>query len=118
MRAKITRQARQFVLTGERADLGDLRRYYVAQQSTARLMIIACRNGLELNDLVGMTVDASLGWDDGTRGFVHEQNVGAPHSKLTIYRVSSRRHDKTLARILNDAPHSALHGQRKNNDHQ
>ena len=80
----------------------DTRRYYVLKIDDGRLALIVCRNDLRLSDLAGQVVDAALGWDDGTPGFVI--HVGRRHSKLTIHRVAEGDHDTTLSAILQRAP--------------
>ena len=104
MLIKVDETARSFSFVSK-ADYADIRRYYVAQRSTGRRMIVVCRNGLDLQGLIGKTVDASLGWDPGTVGFVHDEQVGRKHSKLTLYRVArGRRRAHSLGRVLANAP--------------
>jgi hypothetical protein len=49
-------------------------------------------------------VDVRVGWDEGTQGFVQEENVGKRHTKLTIYRVLGLHEEKWLGKVLRDAP--------------
>lgn len=81
---------------------GDTRRYYALKLKDDRLALIVCRNDLRLPDLAGQVVDAALGWDDGTPGFV--LHVGRRHSKLTIHRVAGGSPETTLSDILQRAP--------------
>lgn len=97
------RTVRQFAFVTQ-TENGGTRRYYVARQSSGRRMIIVCRGGLELASLEGQTVDGSVGWDPGTRGFVHESQIGRRHSKLTIYRLSRESGSKSLGWVFERAP--------------
>lgn len=105
MKLKIDQSARLFSFTGQSDEHGDLRRYYVAKASTGRRMLLVCRNGTELGQLRGMVVDAQVGWERGTLGFVHEDNVGMQHTKVTLYRELGGRWVKTLGEVLRRAPH-------------
>lgn len=83
---------------------GDTRRYYPLRLEDDRLALVVCRNDLRLPALAGRVVDAALGWDSGTPGFV--LYVGQRHTKVTIHRVLTQqaRHDATLSEVLDNAP--------------
>jgi len=50
-------------------------------------------------------VDAQVGWDGGTPGFVREANEGRRHTKITIRRrIVGGQYDATLSAVLADAP--------------
>lgn len=100
------RTAGKFVLTSQTDEYGDMRRYYIARQETGKLMLIVCRNGLVLPNLGGQVVDAAGGWENmAMLGFVHKQDVGLSHRKLTIYRVARRRgRYMPLSRMFEQAP--------------
>ena len=84
---------------------GDYRRYYCLSRAYGRLAFLVLRNDLDLDDLIGGIVDASVGWEMGVEGFVWEENVGKKHTKITIYReLYGRRWDKTLSEILRKSP--------------
>lgn len=102
MIVKIDRALYEFTYVTQTDECGDLRRYYV--HTGDRLMIIVCRDSLDLGSLMGYAVDAQVGDDGGTRGFVKERNVGRRHTKLTIYRKSRKRTKNTLRGVLYDAP--------------
>lgn len=71
----------------------DDRRYYI-YNGNGVLAIAVCRNGLQLGvHLLGKVVDAKIGWDGGTPGFVREGDIGRRHSKITMYRVVDAMHD-------------------------
>ncbi len=79
------------------------RHYYVA--TAPFLAIIRC-DDLDLTAARGRVVDAQVGWDRGTPGFVREENEGHQHTKVTIRRVmaAGRAHSKTLSQVLAGAP--------------
>lgn len=82
------------------AAYGDQRRYYATR--TGPRLLVVCRGGLLLTDLVGATVDAALGWDKGAAGFVWRP--GLRHSKVTLYRRAEGRASKTLGTVWQQAP--------------
>jgi len=80
----------------------DDRHYYIARDALA---MVVCRNGLKLGQhLVGQVIDARIGWDNGTRGFVLECDEGKRHSKATLYRGVNGKADLTLSEFLARAP--------------
>lgn len=79
---------------------GDKRRYYAT--ASGPLLLVVCREGLVLSDLVGKTVDAALGWDRGYPGFVWRP--GLQHSKVTIFAVTQAHAYYTLGDVLQIAP--------------
>jgi len=81
-------------------DTGDERRYYLA--AAPHRMLIVCRNGLKLGDLLNRRVDASLGWDDGVVGFARVP--GERQSKVTIYRLTNDESSRRLSALLRNAP--------------
>lgn len=83
----------------------DTRRYYPTLPDDPARVLVVCRNDLVLNDLAGRLVEAALGWDKGTAGFVFD--VSRLHTKITIHRVLTFQQAvdaKTLSEILEDAP--------------
>lgn len=108
MRLLIDSTAASFSFVTRSDEHGDTRSYYVAQKVTGRLMIVVCRNGVRLNaSSFNQVVDVKVGWDKGTLGFVHEENIGKRHTKLTIYRVSDLQEEelgKWLGSVLRRAP--------------
>jgi hypothetical protein len=77
--------------------------YYCA---AAPALAIVRVDGSDLASLTGYVVDAQVGWDGGTPGFVREDNEGRQHTKVTIRRrVEGRQYDGTLSAVLADAPH-------------
>lgn len=86
---------------------GEGRRYYCTLPEDPARVLVVCRNGLTPGDLAGRMVDAALGWDKGTRGYVHDGDVSRLHTKVTIHRVltfQQATNAKTLSDILHDAP--------------
>lgn len=79
------------------------RHYYVAQSPF--LAILRC-DDTDLTFARGRVVDAQVGWDEGTPGFVREANRGCRHTKITIRRVLSvgQTYTKTLSQVLSAAP--------------
>lgn len=79
------------------------RRYYAAVPPW--LAIIRC-DDMDLDAARGRVVDAQVGWDQGTPGFVREANEGEQHTKITIRRVTSATegYTKTLLQVLGKAP--------------
>ena len=82
------------------------RKYYVAKPPW--LAIIRC-DDLDLHAARQRVVDAQIGWDQGTPGFVREENEGSRHTKITIRRVlgTGGEYGKTLAQVLSAAPREA-----------
>lgn len=84
---------------------GETRRYYPTLPDDPARALVVCRNDLKLDNLAGKLVDAGLGWDKGTAGFVFD--VSRLHSKVTIHRVltfQQATNAKTLSDILAGAP--------------
>lgn len=79
------------------------RRYYVA---VPPFMAILRFDDMDLAAARGRVVDAQIGWDEGTPGFVRETNVGRQHTKITIRRVlpAGQTYTKTLSQVLSAAP--------------
>ena len=81
----------------------DKRWYYCAASPTRAIVRV---DGSDLASLAGCVVDAQVGWDGGTPGFVREANEGWRHTKVTIRRrLGAAPHDATLSAVLADAPH-------------
>lgn len=76
--------------------------YYCAQPPTLAIVRV---DGSDLHSCIGRVVDAQVGWDNGTPGFVREVNEGRRHTKVTIRRVLvGANHDATLSAVLAKAP--------------
>lgn len=80
---------------------GEVRGYYCTTATDERLALIVVRRRL-LSDVVNKVVDASVGWDAGTPGYVHV--ASRQHSKVTIYGLATGAPESTLSEILHDAP--------------
>jgi hypothetical protein len=84
--------------------VGD-RTYYTTRKGDLRLVLLALRDGLTLERLTGQVVDATLGWDGGTEGFVRPSDEGREHTKVTIFKVvGGGRFRKTLSEVMAAAP--------------
>jgi hypothetical protein len=82
----------------------DNRRWYYCATPPTRAIVRV--DGSDLASLAGCVVDAQVGWDGGTPGFVREANEGWRHTKVTIRRrLGAAPHDATLSAVLADAPH-------------
>lgn len=79
------------------------RHYYVA---VAPFLAILRIDDGDLTFARGRVVDAQIGWDQGTRGFVREVNVGRRHTKVTIRRVlgTTETAARDLLNVLVNAP--------------
>ena len=79
------------------------RHYYIAVAPF--LAIIRC-DDMDLPAARGRVVDAQIGWDEGTPGFVREKNVGRRHTKVTIRRVlgTNETAARDLLNVLANAP--------------
>ena len=76
--------------------------YYCA---TAPALAIVRVDGSDLAGQARQVVDAQVGWDGGTPGFVREANEGRRHTKITIRRrIVGGQYDATLSAVLADAP--------------
>ena len=76
--------------------------YYCSAPSTLAIVRV---DGSDLASLAGQVVDAQVGWDGGTPGFVREANEGRRHTKITIRRrIVGGQYDATLSAVLADAP--------------
>lgn len=88
------------ILTG-----GNGRSYFVTRAGTLPMAILVSAAGglVELRERV---VDANVGWDAGTQGFVLEQDIGRRHTKITVYRMLGfgEKADLTLSQVLAKAP--------------
>ena len=96
-----------FVWTTSTDEFGDERHYYSyrVDRSDKHAMIIVCRNGLRLEDLIGQTVDANIGWTIYVPGFSPEETETYERiSKLTIYKPVSGPPDRTLVSLYRAAP--------------
>lgn len=101
MKLKIDRSAHRFIEIGQQKVRGERRRYYVTRANDKVLAILVCRSRASLPELIGEIVDAQIGYEDGVRGFVLEQNIGRRHTKITIYRkLHLSRYDMVLSRVL------------------
>ena len=67
-------------------------------------ILVSAAGGLV--DLRERVVDANVGWDAGTQGFVLEQDIGRRHTKIMVYRMMGfgERAERTLSQVLADAP--------------
>lgn len=83
------------------ASLRDERKYYVHKE---RLFLLVLRNRLTLARVCNRTLDANIGWDEGTPGFVENANIGKRHSKMTVYRVANSQAERKLSDILEQSP--------------
>lgn len=79
----------------------DKRRYYVHRE---KLFLLVLRNNLTVEQVFRKTVDANMGWDKGTPGFVDNENIGKKHSKMTVYRISDSKPESKLTTILKKCP--------------
>lgn len=87
-------------LINEDRTYSDVRRYYLFDTKRGPALIV-CRNGLTNVDLMGATVDASVGRDMSWPGFCAEADIGKPRGKVTIYRLLPRqRRLPSLGKIL------------------
>lgn len=79
------------------------RMYYRAWSPTRAIVRVDCG---DIETVTGCVVDASIGWDAGTPGFVLPGFEGLRHTKITIWRVlpPSTAYDRQLSGILQDAP--------------
>jgi len=97
--------ANRFVEITQAVYRDGVRRYYVTDAEDKALVLIVCRGGLDLPSLVGFTVDANIGWEDGTPGFVLGGDEGRRHTKITIYRqLLTKAYDRTLGAVMHQAP--------------
>lgn len=96
--------ANEFILLSATRD----RKYYLASRSSGKLALLVCQNGLDLDTLHGRIVDASIGWDNGTRGFCQDEHVGRRQTKISLrHEVSDDiggQRTVSLSRLLRDAP--------------
>lgn len=79
------------------------RHYYVA---VAPFLAILRIDDGDLTFARGRVVDAQVGWDEGTPGFVREGNEGRRHTKITIRRVlgAGETAARDLLNVLANAP--------------
>ena len=83
----------------------DGREYLVHPNLLAIIVNRAWPTPFGITGLTGRVVDASVGWDAGTPGFVSPANEGRRHTKITIYRsLLGADGDTTLATLLGKAP--------------
>lgn len=83
---------------------GNEHRKYYAENGDRRALLVL-RNGLDLAAISGLTVDSSIGWEQGLSRFSRLDNVGKRHTKITVYRiVYDQDKAKTLSAVLIKAP--------------
>jgi len=63
---------------------GDCR---ICLRHKSRRAILALLDGLTLNRVKGQVVEASTGWDKGTRGLVRPDHEGQEHLKVVVTRL-------------------------------
>lgn len=93
---------RRFVFQASQLVGDEERRYYCLAEADDRLAILVTRHGLNLTDLVGLVIDAGLGWDNGRPGFAY--HGPQLHTKITAYGRVEARHEATLSEVLGKAP--------------
>ena len=100
MRLRIDRQtASQFTLISQSTGDGDRRHTYSAP-APYRVSLI-CRNGLELESLVGEVVDAFITQEQGSLPFEREANVRPRFTQISIFgRLPNTLPEITLGQIL------------------
>lgn len=74
------------------------RSYYLAEPPV--LGIIVIRDNLRIEDILGATVDASLGYEPGIDGWCEPGYNGRKHGKATIYRISDGQAETSLSQVL------------------
>jgi len=85
----------------QNADNGDVRTYYHLPGC-----VIVCRNGTELERMIGAVVDAAIGWD---RSGGNSITPRPPRAKVTIFRVmDNAQSDRSLTDVL-DAQEQVKH---------
>jgi len=78
-------------------------KYYAENGDRCALLVL--RNGLDLAAITGLTVDSSIGWEQGVSHFSRLDNVGKRHTKITVYRIIyDQDKAKTLSAVLAKAP--------------
>lgn len=79
------------------------RHYYVA---VPPFLAILRFDDMDLVSARGRVVDAQIGWDQGTPGFVRERNAGRRHTKVTVRRVLGvgETAARDLLNVLANAP--------------
>ncbi len=86
---------------------GTEHRKYYAENGDRRALLVLC-NGLDLTAITGLSVDSSIGWEQGVSRFSRQKNVGKRHTKITVYRIiydqGGAKRTKTLSSILAKAP--------------
>lgn len=85
------------------------RMYYRTRSPVRAIVRVDCG---DIETLSGCVVDASIGWDAGTPGFVLPMFENMRHTKVTLRRVlpPSTAYDHWLSGILQDAPQGIAGG--------
>lgn len=72
--------------------------YYLAEPPV--LGIVVVRFNQRLEELAGLVIDASLGYEPGVEGWCEPGWEGKNHGKATLYRVVEVKEDLTLSSVL------------------
>ena len=101
MRVKIDRRAvnQARLINQSRREYADDRAYYLIPHAGGPDMIIVVRNGLDLHELAGQVVDASIGYDVARPGFAADADIGNRRPKLTIYKALRGGRAKSFSKI-------------------
>src|SRR6185503_13156945 len=72
--------------------------YYLAEPPILGILVV--RWEARLQDIAGLVVDASLGYEPGVEGWCATGYAGHNHGKATLYRVVDGAAETTLSAVL------------------
>lgn len=72
--------------------------YYLAEPPVLGILVVRFNQRLE--ELAGLVVDASLGYEPGVEGWCEPGYSGRAHGKATLYKVVETEAETTLSQVL------------------
>lgn len=72
--------------------------YYLAEPPVLGILVVRWEARLE--ELVGLVIDASLGYEPGVEGWCEPGYAGRAHGKATLYRVVEGEAEVALSSVL------------------
>ena len=93
--------ARMLDRVDEQIVQGKARYYYAPREPDALFHLVSRCGPFPL--LVGRVVDAAVGWGVGWHGKCHPDHEGLQLMKVTLFRVTGGRHEKTLSGLIEES---------------
>jgi len=72
--------------------------YYLAEPPILGILVV--RWNARIEEIAGLVVDASLGYEPGVEGWCEPGYAGRKHGKATLYRAARGAAETTLSEVL------------------